>query len=158
MHLTENQIALDAQEATFRPGVQMFDHPFLVTISPERLASSIELAPVVYRQAFALAWGSKGFGDSRIADLEIEVKNLRLAATDAERRCTLVRQNLVDEIAARQRAEGTLSRVEAERDGLRARVDLAEEIIQDLLDRMLLPPPDPNCTCLVSASTEGEKP
>lgn len=76
----------------------------------------------------------------------------------------------------------TLSRVEAERDGLRARVDLAEEIIQDLLDRMLLPPPDPNCTChasppcndcveyagiretieqataFVSASTEGEKP
>lgn len=110
MHLNENQIALDAQEATFRPGVQMFDHPFLVTISPERLASSIELAPPAYRDAFHLAWTSKGIGDTalpqEIADLRDEARTLRAELASVERLRTNERALLCDEIAARQRAEG----------------------------------------------------
>lgn len=133
MHLTENQIALDAQEATFRPGVQMFDHPFLVTISPERLASSIELAPVAYRDAFALAWGAKGISDAalpqELADLRDEVHTLRAELSNVERLRTNERALLCEEIAARQRAEGTLSRVEAERDGLRAELDATKTAI-----------------------------
>lgn len=118
MYLAKNQIALDAQEATFRPGVQMFDHPFLVTISPERLASSIELAPVAYRDAFALAWAATCIPGSVVpqytADLEVRVARLQMAAEDAERRCTLARQNLCDEITRRQNAEGEAARLRRE--------------------------------------------
>lgn len=121
MHLNENQIALDAQEIAFRPGVQSTDHPLIVTITPERLARSIELdASTAFRDAFALAWAATGIPDvgvpAHLADLETEVRNLRAELSSVERLRTNERALLCEEIAARQNAEGEAAQMRRQRD------------------------------------------
>lgn len=114
--LTENQIPLDAQDVTFRPGVQSTDHPLVVTISPERLARSIELdASTSYRDAFALAWAATGIPDvgipQHIADLEAEARNLRDQLAYIQGVRANERQLLIDQTTELQRSEGRVAQL-----------------------------------------------
>lgn len=124
--LTENQIPLDAQEVSFRPGVQPTDCPLIVTITPERLARSIELdASTAFRDAFALAWASAGVADLSVAQQIADAQAAIIRLTDernAWRSASQDRTHEADHLRA------TLSRVEAERDGLARDLALSRRI------------------------------